>query len=63
MGAIEGYNVALWRDGEVVYELVSDLSEADILKMVQEQKRSSRMANTPRPAGKALSIQRVVSVP
>jgi anti-sigma factor RsiW len=63
MGTSEGYNVALWRDGEVVYELVSDLSEADILKMLQEQKRSSRVANTPRPVGNTLSIQRVVSVP
>src|SRR5689334_23729750 len=33
---------------EVVYELVSDLSEADIRKMVQEQKRTSRVANSPR---------------
>jgi anti-sigma factor RsiW len=63
VGTSEGYNVALWRDGEVVYELVSDLSEADIRKMLQEQKRSARVANTPRPAGNALSIQRVLSVP
>lgn len=29
-----GYNVAMWRDGEIVYELVSDLDEQDIRKMV-----------------------------
>ena len=63
MGSSENYNVAIWRDGEVVYELVADLSEADIRKMVQEQKRASRVANSPRPAGMALPIQPVVSVP
>jgi anti-sigma factor RsiW len=47
MGSSEGYNVALWRDGEVVYELVSDLSEADIRKMLQEQKRTRRVPITP----------------
>lgn len=63
MGSSEGYNVALWRDGEVVYELVSDLSEADIRKMLQEQKRTSRVAKSPRPAGMVLPIQPVLSVP
>jgi anti-sigma factor RsiW len=63
MGSSENYNVAIWRDGEVVYELVSDLSEADIRKMIQEQKRSSRVANSPRPAGMVLPITPVVSVP
>jgi len=29
-----GYNVALWRDGEIVYELVSDLDEDDIRQLV-----------------------------
>jgi mycothiol system anti-sigma-R factor len=62
MGASEGYNVAVWRDGEVVYELVSDLSEADIRKMIQEKQRSSRMANAPHPAG-ALPITPVAGVP
>jgi mycothiol system anti-sigma-R factor len=33
----DGYNVAVWREGEVVYELVSDLDEADIRKMVTQQ--------------------------
>ncbi|MGQ0505676.1 MAG: anti-sigma factor family protein [Myxococcaceae bacterium] len=29
-----GYNVATWRDGEIVYELISDLDEADIRQML-----------------------------
>jgi mycothiol system anti-sigma-R factor len=45
----EGLNVAVWRDGEIVYELVTDLSEADIRKMLLEKERPSRMANAPRP--------------
>lgn len=28
-----GYNVAMWKDGEIVYELVSDLNESDIRQM------------------------------
>ena len=41
-----GYQVAIWRDGEIVYELVSDLDEADIRSMLQQlQARST----PPRP--------------
>lgn len=29
-----GYNVAMWKDGEIVYELVSDLNESDIRQML-----------------------------
>jgi mycothiol system anti-sigma-R factor len=29
-----GYNVAMWKDGEIVYELVSDLDERDIRQML-----------------------------
>jgi anti-sigma factor (TIGR02949 family) len=29
-----GYNVAIWRQGEIVYQLVSDLQEEDIRQMV-----------------------------
>lgn len=29
-----GYNVATWKEGEIVYELVSDLDEADIRRML-----------------------------
>lgn len=42
-----GYNVALWRDGEVVYELVSDLDEADIRRLVAS---GSLPGRSPRPA-------------
>ncbi len=32
-----GYNVAVWRDGEIVYELVSDLDEQDIRALLEAQ--------------------------
>jgi anti-sigma factor (TIGR02949 family) len=43
--ATQSYNVAVWRDGEVVYELVSDLTEAEIRKLVLDRERSSRRAH------------------
>jgi anti-sigma factor (TIGR02949 family) len=55
----QGYNVAMWRDGEVVYELVTDLSEADIRKMLLDKERSSRMANSPRSAEPVLPVTTV----
>ncbi len=30
----QGYNVAIWKDKEIAYSLVSDLSEEDILRLV-----------------------------
>ncbi|WP_224241361.1 anti-sigma factor family protein [Hyalangium gracile] len=59
----QGYNVAVWRDGEVVYELVTDLSEADIRKMLQEKERSSRVANVPRAEPVVLPISNVSHSP
>ncbi|HYH97568.1 anti-sigma factor family protein [Hyalangium sp.] len=59
----QGYNVAVWRDGEIVYELVSDLSEADIRKMLLEKERSARVANAPRPADPILPIIPVSDAP
>jgi len=37
VGSSLGYNVAMWREGEVVYELVTDLDETDIRRMLAEQ--------------------------
>lgn len=34
-----GYQVAMWRDGEIVYELVSDLDEAAIRQMLEQLRR------------------------
>ena len=34
LNSSHGYNVALWRDREIVYELVTDLDEADIRQML-----------------------------
>ena len=46
--ASRGYHVAIWRDGEIVYELVSDLDEADIRQMLRpEQARPRRRRLTP----------------
>ncbi|MFL5345444.1 MAG: anti-sigma factor family protein [Hyalangium sp.] len=55
----QGYNVAVWRDGEVVYELVSDLSEADIRKMLLDQERAARRAPAPRSPEPVLPITTV----
>jgi anti-sigma factor RsiW len=57
------YSVVVWRDGEVVYNLVGDLSESDIIKLVQQREPSSRVANAPRPVapGLAVPVQPVVS--
>ncbi len=38
VGSSLGYNVAVWRDQEIVYELVTDLDETDIRRMLAEQK-------------------------
>jgi hypothetical protein len=32
-----GYNVAVWREGEIVYELVTDLDEHDIRRMLGQR--------------------------
>jgi mycothiol system anti-sigma-R factor len=37
VGSSHGYNVAVWRDGEIVYELVTDLNESDIRQMLLGQ--------------------------
>lgn len=36
-----GYNVAMWKQGEVVYELVSDLDEADIRRLLLDQRATA----------------------
>ena len=30
-----GYNVVSWRSNEIVYQLISDLDERDVLQLVQ----------------------------
>jgi anti-sigma factor RsiW len=34
-----GYNVAAWRSGEIVYSLISDLDESDVLRLVAQANR------------------------
>src|SRR5215831_17099672 len=47
-----GYNVAIWREREIVYELVSDLDESDIRQMLAESAlpRRRSLVNEQRPA-------------
>jgi anti-sigma factor RsiW len=49
-----GYNVAVWRDREIVYELVTDLDESDIRKMLADKAAAAaagttRLADAPKP--------------
>jgi anti-sigma factor RsiW len=41
-----GYNVALWREGEIVYELVTDLDENDIRQMLRPAPASPMLPAT-----------------
>jgi mycothiol system anti-sigma-R factor len=47
VGSSHGYNVAVWREGEIVYELVSDLDESDIRRMVAEQAAANGKSSRP----------------
>ncbi|HEY8210572.1 MAG TPA: zf-HC2 domain-containing protein [Myxococcaceae bacterium] len=44
-----GYNVAIWRQGEIVYQLVSDLQEEDIRRMVTSGEGGSPSRRPPSP--------------
>ncbi len=35
MDSVRGFNTATWRDGEIVYQLVTDLDEHDIQAILQ----------------------------
>jgi hypothetical protein len=56
-----GLNVAIWRDDEIVYELVSELTEADILKILQE--RGVDAPSAPLPGRAALEVLPAAHVP
>jgi anti-sigma factor RsiW len=47
VGSSLGYNVAVWREGEIVYELVTDLDEKDIRRMLAEQGGASGKPSRP----------------
>jgi anti-sigma factor RsiW len=57
VGSSLGYNVAVWRDGEIVYELVSDLNEADIRSMLTEQSALKAAPATPSMPVRPVSLQ------
>lgn len=48
VGNSHGYNVVSWRDGDVVYELVTDLDERDIRALVPHEETEQR-TSTPMP--------------
>ncbi len=51
VGNSHGYNVVTWRDGDVGYELVTDLDERDIRALVPQQNSGERVApEVQRPA-------------
>lgn len=52
-----GYNVAIWRKNEVVYEMVSDLDESDIRRMLTQQTLAK--AQESRPAASDAVVQPV----
>ncbi len=37
-----GYNVAVWRRNEIVYSLVSDLDEGDLVRLVETAQAADR---------------------
>lgn len=43
----QGFNVVTWRDDEVVYEMVTDLDEADIRRMLAERNSTATLASKP----------------
>lgn len=51
-----GFNVVSWRDGDVVYQLVSDLDEADIRQMLRRDRPSGEAR--PRLEVQPASLQR-----
>jgi anti-sigma factor RsiW len=52
-----GYNVALWRDGEIVYEMVTDLDERDIRALLHAQHQQRAGTAIPLPASAPLEVQ------
>lgn len=44
----QGFNIVTWRDHEVVYEMVTDMDERDILRMLDEREHGTTVASTPR---------------
>lgn len=57
VGSSNGYNVAMWRDGEIVYEMVTDLDESDIRRMLEHQ--GARRPAGARPPAPDVSVKPV----
>lgn len=54
VGTSHGFNVVSWRDGDIVYQLVSDLDERDILELVRSRGPNSTEG---RPGPRRLEVQ------
>lgn len=57
-----GYNVAMWRDGEIVYELVSDLDAEDIRRLVSNKKLGRARAPALAAADRERTPERAVEM-
>jgi mycothiol system anti-sigma-R factor len=57
--SVENVSVVIWREEEIVYELVSDMNEADIRKLLLDKQRAARVSSTPRSTE---SVQTVSTV-
>lgn len=47
--AAQGYNVVTWRDDEIVYEMVTDMDEDDIRRMLAERDNGEALARKSEP--------------
>ncbi|WP_164014236.1 anti-sigma factor family protein [Pyxidicoccus trucidator] len=45
----QGYNVVTWRDDEIVYEMVTDMDEDDIRRMLDERNTGATLARKSQP--------------
>jgi anti-sigma factor RsiW len=43
----QGFNVVTWRDDEIVYEMVTDMTEAEILQILSERDHEKTLARKP----------------
>lgn len=52
-----GYNVVTWREGDLVYQLVTDLEEDDIRELLPSEPAMRAPAPVPVPARRTLDVQ------
>lgn len=57
MGSSHGYNVVSWREGDVIYQLVTDLDEQDLRELLPPEGTTPRLS-TPTVEVRPASLQR-----